>query len=316
MAEYFITSVRHSKSAGDDLLAEFVPKSGMYAPIRPPRGIEPGQVGEYLATKLKPEDPAGYFKQAWLISTFYDRAEAVPVCLKAMETPSGQFADLQRATFAARIVGDLGQPDEAARCGDRLAEMLSRAEAELLYKDFAEAYEVLAPNASTAKASEHFKRVLPRLEKDIDEDESIAMRWAQANAINADALPFADDVGGFKKGLMEKPPPERAVDLVKTYLETGDMTSDHLTVWSGRMLRKDAAEAPEPVRAALDGELEAILGDKSLEELEQDVYGVRVVQAIIYVRQAPTQAQIEWYEKAIAREGIHMNFLWDDPEQS
>ena len=314
MAEVFITSVRHSKGKGDALLAEFTHKTGMYAPVRPPRGVDPDQVGEFLSTRLKADDPFGYFKQAWLLSTFYERAEAVPVCIDAVGTPSGEYGDLVRATYAARIIGDLGEPAQAADTGDRLAELLSRPEASNLYPDFASAYEVLAPNASTEKAAEHFERLLPRLERDIDEDESIAMQWAQANAMNADALPLADEIGAFKKGLLDRPPEERAGDLVATYLETGDRTSDHLTVWSGRLLRKDAAEQPEPVRAALDAAFEAILADDSLEEFEQDVIGVRAVQAMIYLRQTPSQEQLEWYTDALTRDAIHMNFLWDDPE--
>lgn len=314
MGEVFITSVRHSKGKGDELLAEFTHKTGMYAPTRPPRGIEPQQVGDFLKQSPKPEDPFGYFKQAWLLSTFYERAEAVPVCVEALATPSGDYGDLMRATFAARIVGDMGEPEQASDAGDRLAEMLSRPESEHLYAEFGKAYEVLSPNMSIDKASAHFGRLLPRLEKDIDEDEAIAMHWAQANALNADALPLAVEIGEFKQGLLDTPPEERASDLVKTYLETGDRTSDHLTVWSGRLLRKDAAEQPEPVRAALDAELEATLADDSLDTFEQDVIGVRAVQAIIYVQQAPTQAQVEWYGEALTREGIHLNFLWDDPE--
>ncbi|MBZ0172768.1 MAG: hypothetical protein K8E66_10340 [Phycisphaerales bacterium] len=314
MAEMFITSVRHSKGKGDELLAEFVHKTGMYAPVRPPRGVDPAQAGVFLADRLKPEDPFGYFKQAWLLSTFYERTEAVPVCMDALGTSSGEYGDLMRSTFAARIVGDMGEPAQSKHAGDRLAEMLTRPESEHLYAEFGKAYEVLSPNMSTDKASAHFARLLPRLEKDIDEDEAIAMHWAQANALNADALPLAVEVGAYKQALLDKPPEVRAGDLVKTYLETGDRTSDHLTVWAGRLLRKDAAEQPDPIRAALDAELEAILGDDDLDEFEKDVYGVRAVQAIIYLQQAPTQAQIEWYGQALTREGIHINFLWDDPE--
>lgn len=314
MTEVFITSVRHSKGKGDALLAEFTHKTGMYAPVRPPRGVEPDQVGGFLADRLKADDPFGYFKQAWLLSTFYERAEAVPVCVEAVATPSGEYGDLVRATYAARIIGDLGEPAQAADAGDRLAELLSRPEASNLYPEFASAYEVLAPNASTAKAAEHFRKLLPRLDRDIDEDESIAMRWTKANAMQSDALPLAEAVGAFKKDLLDKPPEARAGDLVATYLERGDRTSDHLTVWSGRVLRKDAAEQPEPVRAALDAALEATLADDSLEEFEQNVVGVRAVQAIIYLRQTPTQDQLEWYTDALTRDAIHMNFLWDDPE--
>ncbi len=315
MAEVFITSVRHSKARGDELLAAFVHKTGMYAPVRPPRGIEPEQVGEFLATRLKEDDPFGYFKQAWMVATFYERDEAVPVCERAVATPSGEYGDLMRAAFAAKIIGDMGEPARAAHAGDRLAELLSRPEARNLYTEFASAYEVLAPNMSIEKAQSHFARLLPRLERDIDEDESIAMHWSRANAMNTDALPLAEAVGAFKKGLLGKPPEERAGDLVATYLETGDRTSDHLTVWAGRLLRKDAAEQPEPIRAALDAALETTLADDSLEQFEQDVIGVRAVQAMIYLRQTPSQGQLEWYTDALTRDAIHMNFLWDDPEE-
>ncbi len=315
MAELFITSVRHAKSKGDALLADFTHKTGMYAPVRPPRGIEPDQVGEFLATRLKEDDPFGYFKQAWSLSLFYERAEAVPHCINALATPSGEYGDLVRATYAARIIGDLGEPAQAADAGDRLAELLSRPDASNLYPEFASAYEVLAPNASTDKAAEHFKRLLPRLERDIDESEKIAMHWSQANAMHADALPRAEAVGAFKEDLLAKPPEDRAADLVATYLETGDRTSDHLTIWAGRLLRKDAPENPEPIRAALDAAIEATLADDVLEQFEQDVISVKAIQAIIYLRQTPTQTQIEWLNDALTRDAIHMNFLWDDPEE-
>jgi hypothetical protein len=314
MSDIFITDVRRSEGQGDQLLAEFVHNAGMYARLRPPRGIEPEQVGKFLGERLKADDPWRFFEQAAKAARYYERAEAVPVCVQALSTTSGEFEDIMRANQAARMIGDMGTPAEAEAAGMKLDQMLTRPGAEKIYAEFAKTHAVLAPASGLGGFTRGLDDLLRRLEPDKAGDERVLVRWSQANAARTDGVAVAEATGVLKADLGAKPADQRAPDLVSLYLGTHVQTSDHLAVWAARHLRRDVLESPDPIRDALGVEFETVVGDDSLEDMERDLIGVKAVQAIVYLRLPPTKPQIDWYSEALTRDVVHLNFLWDDPE--
>lgn len=295
MAQIPITAVRYTDKAASERLRDYIFGS-RYVSLRPPRGVQPEAVAQFLSTELKPDSPPESFQRAVETLRFYEVAGAAPHLRTFLTGKEQKYRDLRRSAFIVQFLGDSGSPDEARWGSEYLDRIL------LPHPAFADIADLLlqtvlalAPAGGTAVFE---ARLREEIAKSPGSQSSRAMIEIRNNRV-----PGALDLIAAKRALLLEPPAARRAALVSIYLGQSDLGEPYLSTWAGRILRRDAiAGDPAPIYAEFG---------RAVEATGEAFVIVRAVQAIVYLQGTVEPGWNKLYSASDPEQ--FQNFLWDDP---
>lgn len=310
-ARHPVTRVRHDEAQARELLRDFV-FSGLFGTDRPPRGIDPAHLLDFIVREVPVGGEAKPYLKVLHALRFYELDEAVPHLLQTLDQPVVGREDLQRCCHAIQGAADVGSPTaelmlRLCRFFDEV--LVPHAEAPGLWPLLMQTRVVLAPyGADTALERRLADEVLARKAHERD-SEAEMMAYDAVAAVQRNDLPRSQRQAIAKVALRMEPDQElRWQGLVDAYLGRRHLGT-MLEEWAGRWLRWQAfGVRPEPVWRALAQAIDEIDRTK-LSPAQVDLELVRAAQAILYLGGSLSLHHQHQYEAA---HGV-ANFLWDDP---
>jgi len=306
----YLTAVRFDEEQGREALQRFV-FGGWYGPPRVPRGAPPELVTRFLEQELKPDSETQAYARTVELLEFYERADVLPHLRRALKRQPEDGADLLRAAYVLRAIGDLGTPQEAAQAAAYLDAVLA-ASPHLTAELFGPLLETLIALAPAGSVAQLARRLAAEVERAAPEQRSGVKqmyRYDRLLAVQKNDLPRTQQAIEIKTQLAARPPEARRADLVRLYLGTAPRGGPQLGIWAARLLRREAMEGdPEPVYQEFGKALDT-LDVKTLGEARAKDIAVRAGQAILYLQGTLTPRQWRIFEES---QNGALNFLWDD----
>ncbi len=305
-----ITVVRFDEHSARERLHTYL-FEGRYGGGRPPRGVEPRLVSEYIQEKIKPDSEPDVYKRVAELLRFYERPDALRTLRLALNGHESKAVDALRSAYALQAIGDLGTTQEAAQAADYFERVIVRRP-ELtaeLYPILFDTVLALTPAGSTAALAQRLDQDLAKLAPAQRTSEEAMFAYDKLAAVKRNDLPKFNSLIEFKKQIAGAPQDVRRAEMVRVYLGISPRGGASIGTWCARMLRKEAMEAdPEPVYAEFSKSIDAI-DEKKFGRGPADLIFIRGAQAILYLQGHLTAAQRKRFSEA-GQSGA--NFLWDD----
>ena len=114
---FAITRVRYDEAEAEGHLRDFI-FGGHLNTDRPPRGIEPAQVVEFVVDQVSVGASGDVYVKVLQALRFYEGEDAVPHCVQALDLPVEGASGIHRGCYVVQIAADIGRP--SAELGRRL----------------------------------------------------------------------------------------------------------------------------------------------------------------------------------------------------
>ena len=307
MSRIITTRVRMLEKAGMDALKRYV-MSGRYGGVRVPRGVPASAVFKFITKEINDETETECFPRLVDVMRFYEPLAALPSLLRLLGT-APSLASLPKTTAVIEITGDLG---DAGQTGDADAylenQIIPHPESIAVSTQVLDACVALSSIKAIGKFARRVESELDRLEPGKTRDEQGLRDYAKVAAIRKNGVTRARTLIEAKLRISGQKEEARIPELVSIYLRRSPVSDGYMDTWSGRLLRKTAADGAEKqVHAAFS---------KAMAELVK-AYGVehagfwitRASQAIIYLKGELSEEARGWSAQAKDKA---QNFLWDD----
>jgi len=306
-----ITHVRLLSDEAKEALDAFV-AGGAAGNPRAPRGIAPDLVALYLQGRIKPDSGPNLYARALDLIRFYERPDAVPPMLLALDGLESDTRAVRRSAFAIQAAADFltGEPLEKASTYFEKV-LLPKVEDPTDYELMLETAVALAPQGRAIDAAAARIRLdVAAAEPDQRRDESGLRRYQTIAAVERNALKAARANASGKSALAQTPPEARRDELVQVYLGRSPISDDYTEIWAARLLRLEAMTGGAvPVHAAFAGAIDALVTE--MPAFKAGFWIIRAAQAIIYLGGTLSSAHAKLLAEAV---GGALNFLWDDPD--
>jgi hypothetical protein len=308
-----ITTVRYNERQGRELLRNYI-FGGFRAGPRPPRGVEPELVSQFILEELLPESPAAAYAKTVQVLRFYERTDVVAHLRKALRGSERSAEDVQRSAYAIQAIAEVGTRQEIEQAATYFDQKLVvHAEALNNLPLMLETLIVLAPSGSPEKLAAKIDQEVQRRAKVENESEQTMMAYDEMLSFQGDHLPRVLNAIQMKKKLLAMETPDRLSEYVKIYLGLSPGSNDLMQVWAARMLRREAMQGdPKPIHTAFAGAMAKADPEKVGQDAITDTIVSRAAQAILYLQGKLTRTERQLYEKTKL---AAMNFLWDDLSQ-
>ncbi|HEV8541673.1 MAG TPA: hypothetical protein VGR78_04725, partial [Verrucomicrobiae bacterium] len=244
-----ITRVRLLPAQANEALEKFV-FGGHYGPMRPPRGIAPPQVSEFVKRRAILEGDADDLAKTMELVRFYERKDVVEPMLRLLTPAPSTPEEFRKQAIVCQIAGDFGEPAEIQKAVQHVDNRLlgSLVVVQEVPYVFA-ALLALAPAGSLDPIEkclkEEQKRLAP-LQRKSDQD---LMAYDRVTAFLRNDLERTRSLIAAKKKYLALKPDEGTPILVKLYLSREGPPDPYLQVWAARRVRGWALEtSPEPAR--------------------------------------------------------------------
>jgi hypothetical protein len=305
-----VTRVRYEGQAGRALLQTYL-FGGTYGPVRPPRGIAPEEVLDFLRKQVLADAEPDVFRKALDLLRFYELPEALAALVPALEKLRNA-QDLLRSAFVLQAVGDLGTSTEADHAATHLdTRLVPCPDASLEFPALLDTRLALAPHGTDAALAARIHVEVQRAQADAHRDEQAMMHADALSAVERNDLPRIRVFAAAKGKLAALDAAAREQALVATYLGRSAATGPYLEVWAARMLRRSVfTGALAPVVEVLGKVI--VEADPVQQGTLADFAVVRAAQAIVYLGGELRPEWAQAYETSLPT-GASLNFLWDDP---
>lgn len=306
-----ITVVRYDAASARERLHTYI-FEGRYGGGRPPRGVEPALVSEYIQENIKPDSPPDAYLRVAELLRFYERPDALRTVRLALTGHESTPVDAMRSAYALQAIGDLGTTDEVAQAAVYFDKVIVRRP-ELtpdLYTILFNTLLSLAPAGSSAALAKRLDDDVKKLAPAQRTSEQAMFAYDKLAAVQRNQVPKINMAIEFKKQLIAAPPDVRRGEMVRVYLGMSPRGGGPiLGTWCARLLRKEAMELdPVPVYAEFNKAMDSI-DEKKLGKGPADLVFIRAAQAILYLQGRLTAPQ----RARLAEAGPSgSNFLWDD----
>lgn len=310
-ARFPVTRVRYDEPQADSILRIFV-FGGHFGRDRPPRGIDPAHLLEFIERNVPEGGEADVYLKVLYALRFYELGDAVPHLLQTLTRPVVDREDIQRDCYAIQAAADVGSPtpELLARVCKIFDEVLvPHPQAPTLWPLLLETRVVLAPHGSDTALEDRLADEVLRKQVHERDGEAEMMAYDAVAAVQRNDLPRAQQRAAAKVALcLEADAAFRREGLVEAYMgrrHLGTVVEE----WAGRWLRSEAlTQRPAPVWEALARAIDDI--DRTrLSPAQADLELVRAAQAILYLGGRLSPHHQLQYDAA---RGV-ASFLWDDP---
>lgn len=307
MSRITITRARLSEHDGFDVLRRYV-FSGQYGGVRVPRGVPEGVVVKFIQHDINAETDAECYPRLVDVMRFYEPAPALPSLLRLL-VPSPSSEALPNTAAITEIAGDIGDAGQSDAADGYLEKtIIPHPEAIAISPQILSACAALNALKALGKFTRRLEAERDRLEAGKNRDEQGLRDYAKVIAILKNEVRHAKTLIEAKLRISAQGAEARIPELVAIYLRRSPVSDGYMDTWSGRLLRKTAADGAEKqVYAALNKAMEDLV--KAYGAENSGFWVTRAAQAIIYLNgELPDQAK-GWFAKAKDKA---QNFLWDD----
>ena len=308
-----ITRVRLDEQESEEALQSYV-FGGHYGPIRVPRGIEPERVSRFIRAHVSGETDSEDFAKALEAIRFYERKDLVAHFAPMLVGQPAMGEPFQRQAFVCQILGDFGEPADAAKAAahfDRFLVLHPQAiSSSSLMFDTLLAMAPMAPAGGLAAYARSVTAEVERLAPEQRKDEASMRAHDKVAAIKRNDLPRLKALVEFKGSLAAQKPPERRHELVELYLGRAKISNSYLEVWGARMLRLEALGAgSEPAKEEFGKVLNSVPVDRLGKEKTLDALVNRSARAFRYFEGTLSEDQ---KKKVTQAKTSTLDFLDDD----
>ena len=305
-----ITQVRYSPEEGEQVLRRFI-FGGPYAGRRPPRGVPPPTVVEFIVENVKPDAKPHVFLRTVDTALFYESKEILPHIRQMLTARETDSRSVQRSAYCLQLFGNLGTPEEVVQAAQYFDRIL------VPHQAAGENLDLLLATLPTLAPAGNIDRIYQRIGEQIREatevpkpDDPENMRALGLQNIMSLKVPVAATLLQGKSRLLAQTPAQRRMELISIYLGQSPLSDEPTHIWAGRLLRKECMELdPAPVYADLGRAIDAA-DPQRLDPERAEFITHRAAQAIIYLQGKLTKGQQARYAKV---KEAPQNFLWDDP---
>jgi hypothetical protein len=307
MSRIIITRVRMSEKAGLDALKRYV-MSGRYGGVRVPRGVPAGAVFKFITKEINEDTETECFPRLVDVMRFYEPVAALPSLLRLLvAVPSRQ--SLPKAAAIAEIAGDIGDTKQADDADAYLeSKIVPQPDAITISTPILSACVALNSIKGLGKFTRRLESERDRLDAGKNRDEQGLRDYAKVAAILKNEVPRAKTLIDSKIRISAQKVEARIPELVSIYLRRSPVSDGYMDTWSGRLLRKAAADGAEKqVHAAFSKAMEDLV--KAYGAEHAGFWITRASQAIIYLKGELSEEAKGWFAKAKDKA---QNFLWDD----
>ena len=297
-----ITRIRLSPEEANEALEKFV-FGGHYGAIRPPRGINPPQVSEFVKRRVLSEGDDDDFAKTRDLLRYYERKDVVEPMLNLLNAPPSDTEVFRKQAIICQIAGDLGEPPEVEKAAQHLERRLVPSPEFIKEVPFVlPAVFAIAPTGSLDPIEKRLKEEQARLAPLQRRSEKDLMAYDQVTAYINNDLERTKQLIAAKKRYLPLPPPEGTPVLVKVYLGTEGPPDPDFQIWAARRVRKWALEGnPEPARNEFARALESLTVERIKNNVQLQARFWRAERALRYfdgtpgdqVREAVAAAQLK-----------------------
>ena len=307
MSRITITRARLSEHSGYDVLRRYV-FSGHYGGARVPRGVPASVVAKFIQREINAETEAECFPRLVDVMRFYEPAAALPSLLRLL-VPSPSSETLPNVAAITEIAGDLGDARQAAEADAYLEnKIIPHPEAVAIATQILGACVALDSIKALGKFTRRLEAERDRLDAGKGRDEQGLRDYAKVAAILKNEVPHAKALIEAKLRISGQKEDARIPELVSIYLRRSPFADGYMDTWSGRLLRKTAADGAEKqVYAAFSKAMEDLV--KAYGAEQAGFWITRASQAILYLKGELSEQAESWFAQAKDKA---QNFLWDD----
>ncbi len=307
MSRITITRARLTERTGYDVLRRYV-FSGHYGGARVPRGVPQAVVVKFIQREINADTEAECFPRVLEVVRFYEPSAALPSLMHLL-IPSPSIEALPNTAVIAEIAGDIGDARQATEAEAYLEnKIIQHPEAFAISTQVLSACVALDSIKALGKFTRRLEAERDRLDAGKNLDEQSLRDYAKVDAILRNEVAHAKALIEAKLKVSALKDEARISELVAIYLRRAPISDGYMDTWSGRLLRKTAADGGEKqVYAAFNKAMEDIV--KAYGSDKAGFWITRASQAIIYLKGELSEEAKGWFSQAKDKA---QNFLWDD----
>lgn len=307
MSRITITRVRLQEKGGLEALRGYV-LAGRYGGVRVPRGVPGSAVFKFILKEINGDTATDCFPRLVDVMRFYEPVAALPSLLRLLAAaPSLQ--SLPKTAAVTEIAGDLGDARQAAEADAYLEnKIIPHPEAVAVSTQILSACVALESIKALGKITRRLEVERDRLDAGKSRDEQGLRDYAKVAAILKNEIPRSKILIEAKLRISALKEEARIPELVSIYLRRSPVSDGYMDTWSGRILRKTAADGEDKqVCVAFNKAMEDLV--KAYGADKAGFWITRACQAIIYLKCELSEEAKAWFAKAKDKA---QNFLWDD----